>query len=323
MIGVFDSGLGGLSVWREIVRVTPDEPIVYLADQAHVPYGSRGLEEVRRLTERAVGWLLERRCDVVVLACHTASAAALHALRHYHPEARFVGMEPAIKPAALHTHTGAIGVLATRTTFQGEMYASVVARFASRVQVIQQPCSGWVELVESGCVSRDPAEGGCRGEAYGRVCECVHPLLDAGADTLVLGCTHFPFLEPLILLAVEEWRSERRNAREVEIIDPSQAVARQVAHVLLQAAGSSAHPSAHPSAAASAPGAPAAHEFWTTGDPERFAAVARQLLPELRGTSASRLVLAEPALMNSQHRAVQQIVIPLVPDSSPHDVDSR
>ncbi len=279
VIGIFDSGLGGLSVWREIVRLMPEESIIYLADQAHVPYGSRDLLEVRALTVRAAQWLLDRRCTIIVLACNTASAAALHHLRDLHPEAQFVGMEPAVKPAASHTHTGAIGVLATPATFQSELYASVVARYAGSVRVIKQPCSGWVELVEAGCITRELDEQECNRAAAERVTQCVTPLLEAGVDTLVLGCTHFPFLEPLIRDVVEEWRAARGDAQPVEIIDPSPAVARQVARVRDEAG------------VKTAPAARGLREFWTTGAPQHFADVARQLLPELGGVTVSQSVI--------------------------------
>jgi glutamate racemase len=276
VIGVFDSGFGGLSVWREIDRLMPDEPIVYLADQARVPYGSRSLREVRDLTAGAADWLLERGCDVVVLACNTASAAALRPLRALHPDRQFVGMEPAVKPAASLTRTGTIGVLATQATFQGELFAEVVARFAAGVRVLRQPCAGWVELVEAGCA---PAadEPACAREARARVADCILPLLDAGADALVLGCTHFPFLIPYLEAAVADWRAARGSDRRVEIIDPGPAVARQARRVRLALPGRPCG------------GQAAAREFWTTGDAERFDALARRLAPELGRAQARRL----------------------------------
>ncbi len=251
----------------------PDEPILYLADQARVPYGSRALGEVRDLTAGAAGWLLERGCDVVVLACNTASAAALRHLRALHPDRSFVGMEPAVKPAASLTRTGAIGVLATQATFQSELFADVVARFASGVRVIRQPCAGWVELVEAGCAG-EPA---CAQEARDRVARCIVPLLDAGADTLVLGCTHFPFLIPYMDAAVAAWRTARDSDRRIEIIDPGPAVARQALRVRQALAGRPAW------------GGEAAREFWTTGDAARFDALARRLAPELGQAVARHL----------------------------------
>ncbi len=259
MIGVFDSGVGGLSVWREIVRLMPGEPALYLADQAHVPYGSRTLDDVRRLTERHVAWLIRSGCDMVVIACNTASAAALRHVRGVFPHIPFVGMEPAVKPAASQTRTGVIGVLATQATFHSELFASVVTRHAAGVKVIEQPCPGWVELVESGEFGAAPA-------GHPLVDRYVMPLLDAGADTLVLGCTHFPFLAAAIRNTIERWQAGQAIKREVELVDPSMAVARQAMRVRDQYG-----------LAAAATGVPQ-RQFWTTGDAERFSAVARRLL---------------------------------------------
>jgi len=262
MIGVFDSGVGGLSVWREIIACIPDAPTVYLADQAHVPYGERSLAEVRELTLRAAGWLIERGCSTIVVACNTASAAALEDLRATFPQAPFVGMEPAIKPAALCTQTGTIGVLATASTFSSQRYAGLVTRWGRHVRIIQQPCRGWVNAVErmSVCAKR-PAW------LTRLVASCVAPLLDQNADVLVLGCTHFPFLRPWIEQAIQAWQGEHPGARDVKIIDPAPAVARrthQVWRQLTSAHGLSPHKTTH--------------EFWTTGPPDAFAQVASLLL---------------------------------------------
>jgi glutamate racemase len=256
VIGVFDSGVGGLSVWREIASLMPDEPLLYLADQAHVPYGPRSLAEVHILTARCVAWMIQRGCQLVVIACNTASAAALHPLRAQF-DIPFVGMEPAVKPAASHTHSGVIGVLATQATFQGELFASVVMRFAAHVKVIEQACPGWVEMVESGM--RTPALIDCY----------VLPLLDAGADSLVLGCTHFPFLAPAIRDSIAGWLPAQRLEREIELIDPSIPVARQTLRVRDQ------HGLAHATNGATA----LLHQFWTTGNATAFTRIARQLLP--------------------------------------------
>ncbi|RME06215.1 MAG: glutamate racemase, partial [Anaerolineae bacterium] len=150
MIGVFDSGVGGLSVLREIRRQLPHANVLFLADQAHVPYGPRPLEEVRAFAEGITRYLLQQGAGVIVLACNTASAAALRYLRHIYPEVPFVGMEPAVKPAAERTRSGVVGVLATPATFQGELYASVLERFARGVTVLQDTCPGLVEQIERG-----------------------------------------------------------------------------------------------------------------------------------------------------------------------------
>ncbi|MCS7055639.1 MAG: glutamate racemase [Thermoflexales bacterium] len=262
MIGVFDSGVGGLSVWREIARLIPDVPLVYLADQAHIPYGGRPLDEVRRLTLRAAEWLIGRDCAVVVIACNTASAAALEALRATFPATPFVGIEPAIKPAALHTQTGVVGVLATPTTLHSRRYADLVARWGRHVRVVEQACPGWVQAVEE-----LPARVVCAGDdGLSRlVGDCVTPLLAQGADTLVLGCTHFPFLRPWIERAIGAWQVAHPDAQAATIIDPAPAVARRVRQVWLDLAVHCGD-------------APPAREFWTTGSAGQFAHVASALL---------------------------------------------
>jgi len=214
-IGVLDSGVGGLSILREIRAQLPAEPLLYVADQAHVPYGPRTIDEVRRFTTAIAGWLIARGAKLIVVACNTASAAALHPLRAQFPDTPFVGMEPAVKPAAHDTHRGAIGVIATEATFQGELFASVVGRFAQGVQVHTLACPEFVLLAETGETGTPHAREVIRRR--------LQPLLDAGIDQLVLGCTHFPFLSGAIQDVV---------GPGVTIVDPSAAVARQARRVL-------------------------------------------------------------------------------------------
>jgi glutamate racemase len=214
MIGVFDSGVGGLSVLVEIRRLLPSADLLYFADQGRAPYGVRTLGEVAALSGDVTDWLLERGAEVITIACNTASAAALHELRARHPGVRFVGMEPAVKPAALSTASGVIGVLATAATFQGELFASVVQRHASGARVLTMACPAWVELVEEGSL-----EGP---ETHRHVEDCLTGLLAGGADALVLGCTHFSFLVPVI---------EDVAGSGVAVVDPAPAVARQVERV--------------------------------------------------------------------------------------------
>ncbi|MCB2223447.1 MAG: glutamate racemase [Actinobacteria bacterium] len=240
MIGLFDSGVGGLSVLREVRALLPGADLVYLADQAHHPYGERSLEEVRGLAEQASDLLLARGAEAIVVACNTASAAALRALRDRHPGVPFVGMEPAVKPAAAATRTRVVGVLATPTTFQAEVFDDLVGRFAAGIEVLAHPCPGWADLVE-----RDG--GGVDPEVIARH---VRPVVEAGADTLVLACTHYSFVAPQIAAAAGDG---------VALIDPAAAVARQVARV---ADGSGSGTTA----------------FLTTGDPVRFAGQVRRLL---------------------------------------------
>lgn len=213
-VGAFDSGVGGLSVWQEIARQIPHADLIYVADQAHCPYGPRSMAEIRVLADRITSFLIERGADVIVVACNTASAAALHHLR-----GRFglpiVGMEPAVKPAAAHTQTGHVGVLATPVTFQGELFASLLDRFADGVTVHTQVCPGLVEQVEAGQLDGD--------ETLALLRRFLQPLLKENIDTLVLGCTHYPFLLAPIVHVV---------GHKVAIVDPAPAVARQSACVL-------------------------------------------------------------------------------------------
>ncbi len=210
MLGIFDSGVGGLSVLRHLLTALPGAPIVYIADTANVPYGPRPMAEVRALSHAITRFLIDCGATEIVVACNTASAAALKSLREAHPEVPFVGMEPAVKPAAEHTHSGVVGVLATPTTFQGELFASVVERFARDVRVIRHTCPGLVEQIEAGRLDTPDTEAMLRG--------WVEPMLEAGIDALVLGCTHYPFVIPLL---------ERICGPGVRVIDPAPAVARQ------------------------------------------------------------------------------------------------
>jgi glutamate racemase len=253
-IGVFDSGVGGLSVLRAMRELMPEEPVIYFGDQGHVPYGPRPLEQVRDFSEATTRFLLDRNSKLIVVACNTASAAALHYLRDKYPGVAFVGMEPAVKPAAEHTQSGLVGVLATPATFQGALYASVLERFANGVQVLQDTCPGLVGQIES---------GNLEGEETRAILEDVlRPMLDRGIDTVVLGCTHYPFVIPLI---------ERIVGKNVRVIDPAPAVAKQVKR-LLDANGlrSPANRSAEV-------------RFYTSGEVDSL----RSLLPKLLGESGA------------------------------------
>jgi glutamate racemase len=215
-IGIFDSGIGGLTVLRAIHQLMPDEPLLYLADQAHVPYGPRPLEEVRHFSEAITQYLLEQGAGLIVVACNTASAAALKYLRAVFPNVPFVGMEPAVKPAAEHTRSGVVGILATPATFQGELYASVVERFGQGVRLLQSTCSGLVNQIESGSLDSPETQ---------RILEdALQPMLEQGIDTIVLGCTHYPFVIPLI---------QQITGPGVRVIDPAPAVARQAQRLLV------------------------------------------------------------------------------------------
>ncbi len=216
-IGVFDSGVGGLSVLREIHRQHPSVPVVYFADQAHVPYGPRPLEEVRQFSAGITRFLVSQECRLIVVACNAASAAALHFLRTEFPDIPMVGMEPAVKPAAETTQTGVVGVLATPATFQGALYASVIERFASGVKILQDTCPGLVGQIEAGKLDDPKTEEILR--------KALDPMLAQGIDKVVLGCTHYPFVIPQI---------QRITGAEVRVIDPAPAIARQTGKLLLE-----------------------------------------------------------------------------------------
>ena len=213
-IGVFDSGVGGLSVLRALREQMPEENVIYFGDQGHIPYGPRPMEQIRAFSEAITTHLLESGAKIIVVACNTASAAALRSLRETFPSVPFVGMEPAVKPAAERTQTGKVGVLATPATFQGALYASVVERFANGAELLQNTCTGLVQEIE---------RGNLEGPETRRILEdALLPMMERNIDTVVLGCTHYPFVIPLI---------ERIVGGNVRVIDPAPSVARQVRHM--------------------------------------------------------------------------------------------
>ena len=210
-VGVFDSGVGGLSVLRAIQEFMPDIDLLYFADQAHVPYGKRPLQEIRTFSEQIARFLLSQGADMIVVACNTASAAALKYLRSIFPSTPIIGMEPAVKPAAERTHSRVVGVLATPATFQGELYQSLVHKYGAGLQIEQNTCAGLVEQIEQGNVN---------GMETRLILEnALLPMLEKQVDTVVLGCTHYPFVLPLI---------QKIAGESVAVIDPAPAVARRV-----------------------------------------------------------------------------------------------
>jgi glutamate racemase len=204
-----------LSVLKEIRAQLPLADLIFVGDQGHVPYGPRPLEEVRAFSEAITRFLLGQGAGLVVVACNTASAAALHYLRETFPQVPFVGMEPAVKPAAEQTRTGVVGVLATPATFQGALYASVVERFAQDVIVLQDTCPGLVQQIEKGELTSR--------ETRLILEKALSPMLAQGIDTVVLGCTHYPFVIPLIQEIV---------GGNVRVIDPAPAVAKQAGRLI-------------------------------------------------------------------------------------------
>lgn len=216
-VGFFDSGLGGLCILEAFRRLCSNEETVYIADSRNCPYGNRSAHEIRRISEENVAKLLKYDCKMIVVACNTATAAAIDTLRANHPEIPFVGIEPAVKPAALHSRSGVVGVLATVGTFSGRLYRETKRKFAKDVTVLAAVADEFVTLVERGETSGTEAERIVRAR--------IEPLLAAGADYLVLGCTHFPHLMNLIQKVVD--------GRAV-VVEPSEAVARQALHLLKQ-----------------------------------------------------------------------------------------
>ena len=257
-IGVFDSGVGGLSVLGEIRARLPFESLLYVADSGHVPYGEKSPEYIRERCRQIAGFLLGAGAKALVVACNTATVAAVAELRERHPELPIVGMEPAVKPAAAATRSGVVGVLATTGTLNSARFAALLDRFAHDVQVVTQPCPGLVECVEQGELQA--------AQTRALLASYVRPLLAAGCDTLILGCTHYPFLKPLLRELVPAG---------VELIDTGAAVARQLERLL-----------AERGLLAVGPAQPA--RFWSSGEP---AALAR-VLPVLWGEVATVAALS-------------------------------
>ena len=214
-IGMLDSGVGGLTILRAVRELMPAQPVIYLADQAHVPYGVRQVDEVRRFSKEITRYLLDQGAQLIVVACNTASTAALKVLREEFSDRPFVGMEPAVKPAAEQTLTGVVGVLATYATFHNEVYNSVVERFAKDVVLLQDHCPGLVSQIEKGYLDGP--------ETRAILERALQPMLEKGIDTVVLGCTHYPFVIPMIKQIV---------GPNVRVIDPAPAIARQAKRLL-------------------------------------------------------------------------------------------
>lgn len=215
-IGIFDSGLGGLSVWREIRVLLPNENLVYLADSANCPYGPKTEAEIKERAFACADFLLAKGCKIIVVACNTATAAAIDGLRQKF-NVPFVGMEPAVKPAALNSKTGHVGILATQGTFNGRLFKETSQKFASNVELHVQVGHGLVELVERGETNSE--------KATSLLQEYLVPMLEKNIDYLVLGCTHYPFLRETI---------EKITCGSVHLIDPAPAVARRLKEVFNQ-----------------------------------------------------------------------------------------
>lgn len=209
-IGLFDSGVGGLSVLRHVRELLPFEDLIYVADQAFVPYGSRPQSHILSRSKKITEFLLAEGCKLIAIPCNTASAAALSELREEY-DVPFVGMEPAVKPGAEATRSGKVGVLATAGTFESQRYASLMERYAQNVQLYQNPCHGLVDLIEAGQLESV--------QTLNLLVSVLNPMLFQGVDTIVLGCTHYPFVQPLIETVAGDMAT---------VIDPAPAVAKQI-----------------------------------------------------------------------------------------------
>lgn len=246
-IGVFDSGIGGLSVWNELVREIPGESVIYVADSANAPYGTKSRSFITARSSAISNFLIDHGCKIIVVACNTATGAAITALRKEF-DIPFIGVEPAVKPAALASMTGHIGVLATAQTFKGEHFKRSIKLYSHTVEVHERAGTGLVELIESGRM--DSAETKELLKQY------LIPMVEKGIDQLVLGCTHYPFLIPIIREILPAG---------INVIDPAPAVARQTKKVLEINGG------------LNGVSAVSQYQFYTTGSPENLSLILNQL----------------------------------------------
>ena len=213
-IGIFDSGVGGTSIWKEINAFLPNEDTIYLADSKNAPYGEKSKDEIVQLSIKNTNLLLEKDCKLIVVACNTATTNAIDYLRNNY-NLPFIGIEPAIKPAALQSQSKTVGVLATKGTLSSSLFHSTSENHASGIKIIEQVGTGLVPLIENGKVNSQ--------ETKALLATYLNPMLVAGIDYLVLGCTHYPYLIPVL---------EDILPKNVKIIDSGEAVARQTKAVL-------------------------------------------------------------------------------------------
>mgnify|MGYP001202499682 CR=1 FL=1 len=214
-IGVFDSGIGGLWILKYLREKLPEYNYIFFGDQAHVPYGARTKEEIIKFSEEITKFLIDKDCQLIVVACNTASGASLKYLREKFPYIPFVGMEPAVKPAVESSDSGRIGVLATPATFEGELYSSVVERFAHDAELFESTCVGLVEQIEKGDLDSE--------KTLNILEKALRPMMDKNIDTIVLGCTHYPFVIP---------RRKEIVGEKVHVIDPTPAIVKHVGRIL-------------------------------------------------------------------------------------------
>ncbi len=232
-IGVFDSGLGGLSVWQEIVKLLPAENLIYFADSANCPYGEKTVTEIEVLCKKIVDFLLSKNCKIIVVACNTATSACIETLRASY-DVPFVAIEPAIKPASIHTKTKKIGVLATENTLKGNLFKKTKEKYAQNIKIITQVGYDLVEIVEQNQIDTP--------ETYTLLEKYLYPMFAQNIDQLVLGCTHYPFLEKIILKIMDNYflekniqdKNQTENQTTIQIQNPAHAVARQTKKILVE-----------------------------------------------------------------------------------------
>ncbi|MCL6588922.1 MAG: glutamate racemase [Firmicutes bacterium] len=263
-IGAFDSGVGGLSILIEVRKLLPNEDLIYLADSAHCPYGVKPLEEIQRRSLEVTDYLVSFGIKALVVACNTACVAGLEQVREKYAGLPVIGVEPAVKPAHEVTKNGKIGVLATQLTLNGDRFTHLVERYGAGVEVLTQPAPGLVELVEAGKIDSPETEA--------VLTRYLEPLLKNEVDTLVLGCTHYPFLRPLI---------QKICGPGVAIIDTGKAVAAQTRRVLENKG--ILNPAAQPGR----------EIFYTTGDPEEITKTINKLWPKGPGIHSMSVFKAE------------------------------
>ena len=259
-IGVFDSGVGGLSVLHHIRRTLPDAHLIYVADSAHIPYGDKPASYIEQRSHTLTRFLVEQGAEAIVIACNTATAAAAASLRR-DVKRPIIGMEPAVKPAVAVTQSGVVGVLATTGTLESARFAALLERYGEEVEIVTQGCPGLVEQVEQGDLD------GLRTREL--VARYTAPLLARGADTLILGCTHYPFLAPLIRDVVGD---------SITLVDTGKAVSRQLQR-RIQTELATRTKFAHPSIGSGRTGLDGSAQFFSSGD----AAFASRIMSVLWG----------------------------------------
>lgn len=246
-IGIFDSGIGGLSVWNELRKELSAESMIYVADSANAPYGTKSRSFITGRSRAITRFLIDKGCKLIVVACNTATGAAITTLRREF-NLPFIGVEPAVKPAAMESKTGHIGILATAQTFKGEHFKRSIGLYAHSVELHERVGTGLVELIENGMIDSP--------ETKELLTKYLLPMVEQGIDQLVLGCTHYPFLIPII---------EGILPAGIRIIDPAAAVARQTRKVLEEHNGLNSRLSV------------TGYQFYTTGDPVKLNGVLAQL----------------------------------------------